>query len=172
MVVRVRLWVGDPRIGRSAGEQESLAPGHSPAQGRARPRGAGNGIGAGQQVMLVRGRGGAYIVSMTRSWLGEFEHLVLLAILRLDDDATAPAILDEIETRSGRPASRGSIYITLDRLEDKGLLRSQMRDGPAERGGRPRRYLQLTRDGIAALRESREALQGMWKGMERRLNRG
>jgi PadR family transcriptional regulator len=104
-----------------------------------------------------------------RNWLGEFEHLVLLAVLRLDAEAYAPAILAEIEAQTGRPASRGSIYITLDRLEDKGLLRSTPAQGPPERGGRPRRYLKLTPSGLEALRDSREALQNMWKGHERRL---
>lgn len=108
---------------------------------------------------------------MGRAALGEFEHVVLLAILRLEGDAYAPAILDEIEARTGRPASRGSIYITLDRLEEKGLVRSALAAGPAARGGRPRRYLELTPSGLAALRESREALLSLWSGLERRLGR-
>lgn len=114
----------------------------------------------------------AYIISMDRNApLGEFEHLVLLAILRIDHGAYAPAILGEIEARTGRPASRGSIYVTLDRLEDKGLLRSEMEAGIPARGGHPRRQLHLTPAGIAALRESREALLRMWQGVEERLRR-
>lgn len=101
--------------------------------------------------------------------LAEFEHLVLLAILRLEDDAFPPAILEEIEERTGRPASRGSIYVTLDRLEDKGLLTSDLRPGPSARGGRPRRYVRLTKAGESALRESREALLSLWEGYEERL---
>jgi len=103
--------------------------------------------------------------------LGEFEHVVLLAILRLQTDAYAPAIIAEIEARTGRPASRGSIYVTLDRLEEKGLLRSKMERGEAARGGRPRRRLQLTAVGLEALRESREALLRMWQGIEDVLER-
>jgi len=103
--------------------------------------------------------------------LGEFEHVVLLAILRLQTDAYAPAILAEIEARTGRPASRGSIYVTLDRLEEKGLLKSKMERGEVSRGGRPRRRLQLTVAGLNALRESREALLRMWQGLEGRLER-
>lgn len=103
--------------------------------------------------------------------LGEFEHLVLLAILRLDDHAYAPAILAEIEARTGRPASRGSIYVTLDRLEDKGLLRSEMESGTPVRRGHPRRQLRLTPAGVEALQESREALLRMWQGVEERLHR-
>jgi DNA-binding PadR family transcriptional regulator len=106
-----------------------------------------------------------------RPALGEFEHVVLLAILRLGRDAYAPAILEEIEGRTGRQASRGSIYVTLDRLEDKGLIESAAEAGPPERGGRPRRRLELTAAGLEALRESREALLRMWQGVEKRLGR-
>ena len=63
---------------------------------------------------------------MTRTYLGEFEHLVLLAILRFGDAAYAPAILDELEQRTGRVPSPGSMYVTLDRLEEKGFLRSRL----------------------------------------------
>jgi PadR family transcriptional regulator len=113
-----------------------------------------------------------YFVGMTsRAWLGEFEQVVLLAILRLEGDAYAPAILEEIEARTGRPSSRGSIYVTLDRLESKGMLESSQSAGPAERGGRPRRYYALTADGITALRESRDALRSLWQGVEKRLGR-
>lgn len=101
--------------------------------------------------------------------LAEFEHVVMLAIMRLGDDAFPPAILEEIEERTGRPASRGSIYVTLDRLEDKGLLSSDLRAGPSARGGRPRRYVRLTRAGEASLRESRDALLNLWDGFEERL---
>jgi DNA-binding PadR family transcriptional regulator len=106
-----------------------------------------------------------------RVWLGEFEHMVLLAILRLGREAYAPAILDEIGSRTGRPASRGSIYVTLDRLEEKGLVESEPESGPTERGGRPRRRLVLTESGLEALRESRDALLSLWEGHERRLGR-
>jgi DNA-binding PadR family transcriptional regulator len=103
--------------------------------------------------------------------IGEFEHLVLLAILRLEGDAYAPEILEEIETRTGRRASRGSIYVTLDRLEEKGLLRSEIEAGAPARGGHPRRQLHLTPAGIEALRDSWEALLRMWRGVEERLRR-
>jgi PadR family transcriptional regulator, regulatory protein PadR len=103
---------------------------------------------------------------MTRSSLGEFEHLVLLAILRLGDTAYAPAILDEIEQRTGRPASPGSMYVTLDRLEEKGLIRSRLGDAEDERGGRPRRYVTVTALGVRQLRASRTALLKLWRGLE------
>jgi DNA-binding PadR family transcriptional regulator len=108
---------------------------------------------------------------MGRSGLGEFEHIVLIAVLRLGPDAYAPAILAEIESRTGRPASRGSIYVTLDRLEDKGFLASSMEPGRSDRGGRPRRYVRVTDRGLAELRESRDALLSLWQGVEERLGR-
>src|SRR6185503_7855451 len=95
---------------------------------------------------------------MTRSALGQFEHLVLLAILRLEDQAYAPAILEELEARTGRPPSPGSMYVTLDRLEEKGFLRSRLGDANDERGGRPRRYVTVTPLGVRQLRASRTAL--------------
>jgi len=73
------------------------------------------------------------------SILGEFEQVVLLAILRLGDDAYAVTIRDEILQCTGRDVSRGSIYITLDRLETKGYLRSRLADSTPERGGRAKR---------------------------------
>lgn len=103
---------------------------------------------------------------MTRSALGQFEHVVLLAILRLGDAAYAPAILEEIEARTGRPPSPGSMYVTLDRLEEKGLLRSRLADADGERAGRPRRYVTVTALGIRELRASRTALLKLWRGLE------
>jgi DNA-binding PadR family transcriptional regulator len=103
---------------------------------------------------------------MTRSSLGQFEHVVLLAILRLGDTAYAPAILEEIETRTGKPASPGSMYVTLDRLEEKGLIRSRLADAADDRGGRPRRYVTVTAFGMRELRASRTALLKLWRGLE------
>ena len=103
---------------------------------------------------------------MTRPPLGQFEQLVLLAILRLGDSAYAPAILEELEQRTGRPASAGSMYVTLDRLESKGLLRSRLADASDERGGRPRRYVTVSALGLRELRTSRKALLNLWNGLE------
>jgi PadR family transcriptional regulator PadR len=103
---------------------------------------------------------------MTRPALGQFEHVVLLAILRLGDAAYAPAILDEIEARTGRPPSPGSMYVTLDRLEEKGLLRSRLVEADGERAGRPRRYVSVTAYGLRELRASRTALLSLWRGLE------
>ncbi len=100
------------------------------------------------------------------STLGEFEHVVLLAILRLGDEAYAVSVRDEILERTGRDVSRGSIYITLDRLETKGYLRSRLADPTPERGGRAKRYYTLRPRAVDALKESRRALVALWRGLE------
>src|SRR5437868_411415 len=100
------------------------------------------------------------------SALGEFEQVVLLAILRLGDSAYAVSIRDEIERNTGREVARGSIYITLDRLETKGFLRSRLADSTPERGGRAKRYYELRPRAVEALRESRRALVALWRGLE------
>jgi DNA-binding PadR family transcriptional regulator len=99
--------------------------------------------------------------------LGEFEHVVLLAVLRLGAEAYAVPILDEIERCTGRSISRGSVYITLDRLETKGYLRSRLADPTPERGGRAKRYYALRPRAVAALRDSRRALVALWRGLDR-----
>jgi len=98
--------------------------------------------------------------------LGEFEQVVLLAILRLDDQAYAVTVRDEIARCTGRDVSRGSIYITLDRLETKGYLKSRLADPTPERGGRAKRYYALRPRAIDALRENRRALVALWRGLE------
>src|SRR5689334_17304758 len=98
--------------------------------------------------------------------LGEFEQVVLLAILRLADEAYAVSVQNEIERCTGRTLSRGSIYITLDRLETKGYLRSRLADPTPERGGRAKRYYALRPVAIEALKESRRALVALWRGLE------
>ena len=103
---------------------------------------------------------------MTPSRIGHFEQLVLLAVLRLGDTAYAPAILEEIERATGKPASPGSMYVTLDRLEEKGLLRSRLAGTTVDRGGRPRRYVNVTAYGVRELRASRAALLKLWRGLE------
>jgi PadR family transcriptional regulator, regulatory protein PadR len=98
--------------------------------------------------------------------LGEFEQMVLLAALRLSDEAYAVTIRREIECRTGRSVSRGAVYITLDRLEKKGYLRSYLADSTAERGGRAKRYYQVKPVGEAALKDSWSAMRKMWEGLE------
>lgn len=101
--------------------------------------------------------------------LGEFEQVVLLAVLRLDDEAYAVTVRDEILACTGRDVSRGSIYITLDRLETKGYLRSWLGDPTPERGGRAKRYYALRPRALEALKETRRALVSLWRGLETKL---
>ena len=99
------------------------------------------------------------------SALGEFEQVVLLAILRLGDSAYAVSIRDEIVLNTGRDVARGSIYITLDRLETKGFLKSRLGDPTPERGGRARRHFRIEAEGRRALRTSQDAIRKMSAGL-------
>jgi len=99
-------------------------------------------------------------------YLGEFEQLLLLAILRLGSDAFGVQISRELEARAGRRISRGALYTSLDRLEDKGLLRWKLAAGSPARDGLPRRLYVVSAAGRAALRGSRATLQRMWRGVE------
>ena len=101
-----------------------------------------------------------------KTFLGDFELTVLLAILRLGDEAYGAEILREIELRTGRSVQGGALYITLDRIESKGFIKSKLGDPSANRGGRPRRYVTVTAKGFAAVRESREALLSMMGGLD------
>jgi DNA-binding PadR family transcriptional regulator len=103
---------------------------------------------------------------VTQPYLGEFEQLLLLAVLRLDAAAFGADIARELETRAGRTVSRGALYTSLDRLEDKGLLRWKAAVGGPERGGLPRRLYTVTPAGIAALRAARDTLRRMWRGLD------
>ena len=101
--------------------------------------------------------------------LGEFEHIVLLAILRLGDEAYAIPIRREIEERTGRSVARGALYTALERLEAKDCLQSRMSEPLAERGGRSRRYFTVTRVGLAEIRNWRRSMLRLWQGLEGRL---
>ncbi|HMC78895.1 MAG TPA: helix-turn-helix transcriptional regulator [Vicinamibacterales bacterium] len=107
-----------------------------------------------------------------REFLGEFEHIVLLAVLRLGDDAYGASVRREIETRTGRALTVGALYRTLDRLELKGYVASRVGDPTPERGGRAKRHFQLRPLGMRSLRASRQALAAMWDGLEPQVNRG
>jgi PadR family transcriptional regulator PadR len=101
--------------------------------------------------------------------LGDFEQLVLLGVLRLDDGAYGAAIRQEIHERSGRDVSINAVYTTLDRLESKGLLRSWVGEPTAQRGGRRRKFYALRPTGLAALRLAYHAFRSMADGLEGRL---
>src|SRR4051794_17724828 len=98
--------------------------------------------------------------------LGEFEHLVLLAVMRLAASAYAVPIRQEIEERTSRRVTRGALYVTLDRLEQKGYLGSRLADPTPERGGRAKRFYALRPRAVDALKESRRALIALWRGLE------
>jgi DNA-binding PadR family transcriptional regulator len=98
--------------------------------------------------------------------MGEFEQLVLLAVLHLDDDAYGMEVRSEIERRTGREASYGAVYTTLDRLERKGYVEHRMGETLPVRGGRARKYFRVLPEGRAALRATQEALQVMWEGVQ------
>jgi len=106
---------------------------------------------------------------MSEVYLGELEQIVLLAILRLGDEAYAVPILDQIETQTGRKVARGAIYTALSRLETKGCVRSRIGEPLPERGGRARRYFTVTPAAVRTLKESRLALMQLWRGLESRL---
>ena len=104
--------------------------------------------------------------------LGEFEQLALLAVMRLGDDAYGATIQEELDRTADRSAAISSIYITLTRLESKGLVRSSMGAPNDERGGKPRRYFRIEPAGVDALREARSRLLSMWDGLEKELGSG
>ena len=101
--------------------------------------------------------------------LGEFEQLVLLALLRLGPDAYGATVRREIEDHAGREVSISAVYTTLERLERKGLVRSRIGAPTPERGGRRRRHFELLPLGARSLRDAYRALTGMTAGIARRL---
>jgi PadR family transcriptional regulator PadR len=99
-----------------------------------------------------------------REFLGGFELLVLLALVRLDDEAYGVPIAKAIEESSGREVAVGSVYITLDRLEGKGLVRSRVGEPTAVRGGRAKTYFRITAQGLRAVRHAQRTLINLWQG--------
>jgi DNA-binding PadR family transcriptional regulator len=98
--------------------------------------------------------------------LGEFEQIVLLAVLRLDDAAYGVTIRAEIAARTGRETSPGALYTTLDRLEDKGFVASRLGEPTAERGGRAKRYYTVTAKGVRAIVRAQRAFHSLSQGLE------
>ena len=96
--------------------------------------------------------------------LGEFEQLILFALLQLGDDAYGVSIRETIEERTGRTVSAGAIYTTLGRLEERGLVTGR-NESPQGRAGRPRKYYRLRPDGARALRDSYAVIQSMAGGV-------
>src|SRR5579871_1501183 len=96
-----------------------------------------------------------------RGYRGEFEHLVILALLRLEDRAYGVTVRQEIESRTKRDVSIGAVYATLERLEAKGYVASRRGEPTPERGGRSKRLFRVTARGLAAVNRTQRALQSM-----------
>jgi len=102
-------------------------------------------------------------------YLGEFEQLVLLAVLQLRENARALDLRRELEEQANRKVARGALYATLERLCTKGFLEWEVEDATPTRGGLPRRRFTVTSEGVTALRLSRQAVANLSRGLERLL---
>jgi DNA-binding PadR family transcriptional regulator len=103
--------------------------------------------------------------------LGEFEQLVMCAVLRLDDEAYGTSIREELKARAERDVSPGAIFTTLERLESRGLVTSSYGEPTPERGGRRKRFYHLTGDGRRALSRALNTFKRMARGLEPKLER-
>ena len=100
-----------------------------------------------------------------RDYLGEFEHIIVLALLRLEDRAYGVSVRQEIERRTEREVSIGAVYATLERLERKGYVTSYRGDPTPERGGRSKRFFSVTANGVKAVSRTHRALESMTEGL-------
>ena len=100
-----------------------------------------------------------------RSYLREFEQLVLLSVLRLGKDAHGGKIREDLEETAHRSVSVATIYVALSRLEQRGLVRSWMSDPTPVRGGKSKKYYALEAEGKQALQETKATLDRMWQGV-------
>jgi PadR family transcriptional regulator PadR len=98
-----------------------------------------------------------------RSYLGEFELMLLLAVIHLGDEAYGVPISRELEAHRGRDVAIGSVYAALERLEAKGLVASSLGDPSPERGGKAKRYFRITREGLRQVHETRRVLTRLWQ---------
>lgn len=97
--------------------------------------------------------------------LGTTQQLVMLAALRLDDDAYGATIQEELERTAGRSLAISTVYVTMERLEKRGLVESWLGEPTPTRGGKAKRFYRLTEAGIQSLREARAELDRMWSGV-------
>jgi PadR family transcriptional regulator PadR len=107
-----------------------------------------------------------------RNALGQFELMVLLAVMRVGEDAYGVPIAREIQDSAGRDVALGSVYFALERLETKGLVSSALGEPTAARGGRAKRYFRVTTRGVRAVRDARRALTKLWQGVPQLDGRG
>lgn len=98
--------------------------------------------------------------------LGTLQQLAMLAVLRAGREAHGARLQEELEEGAGRRVTISTVYVTLDRLEGKGLVRSWLGDSKPVRGGKARRYYELTDRGLEALREARDVMDRMWDGVD------
>ncbi len=106
-----------------------------------------------------------------RDYLTDFELMILLAVLRLGDEAYGVPIAREIETTGGRSVVLGAVYAALDRLEVNGLVASAVGDPTPARGGRAKKFFRVTPAGLRAVRQTQQALTSLWTGIPQ-LKRG
>jgi len=104
-----------------------------------------------------------------RTFLGEFEQLLLLALLKLGDEAYGVRIRQAIEVGAHRPVSAGAVYTALERLERQGLVSSRLGDPTPERGGKRKRYYRLEAEGARARKQAQAALARMTRGLAPKL---
>ncbi len=109
---------------------------------------------------------------MAKTVLGEFEHQVLLTVLRCGGEAYSVPIVLELQERTGREIAPAAVYIALRRLEEKGLSESSLRSPTDDQGSRSRRYFQVTDDGVSQLRESKRRFVSLWEGLDPVLEKG
>ena len=102
-------------------------------------------------------------------FLGEFEYIVMLSLIRLGDDAYGMTVRQDIEERTGRPTAVGAVYAALDRLEEKGYIKSTEGETTRGRGGRSKTYYAVNKDGLQAVRQTRTVFRRMEKGTETKL---
>jgi DNA-binding PadR family transcriptional regulator len=102
-----------------------------------------------------------------RSYLGELELMILLAVIRLGDDAYGVPIAKELLETTGRDVALGSVYAALDRLVQKELVSSTMGDPTPARGGRAKRYFRVTSRGLREAKMAKKALTNLWRGVPR-----
>src|SRR5262245_11144727 len=97
--------------------------------------------------------------------ISNFELMILLALIRLGDNAYGVPISNEIEERTGRDVALGSVYAALERLEKKGLVVSQLGEATPERGGKAKRFFHITGKGLRDVRETQRSLEKLWRGL-------
>ena len=102
---------------------------------------------------------------MPRGSLGNFELMVLLALIRLGEESYGVPISQELEARAGREVALGSVYAALERLEQKGFAASSLGDPTPERGGRAKRYFRITARGLREVRDTQRVFTALWRGL-------